>query len=1184
MRLKRKHIKIALWRLSVSCICLHLVTWPAFGQEFRGSITGRVTDVAGATVAGARVTVTNVEMNTSTTARADEDGNYSVFYLLPGRYSVTAEAQGFKKLVQQGIEVRVADKLALDLSLEVGGVQEAVNITARAALLETTSSSAGQVIDGRRISELPLSDGNPFVLSRLVPGVAYTGDLKFSRPFDNAGTSAIVADGAAGANLFALDGSPNMASGGRIAFVPPADAVQEFKVETASFDAQQGLTAGANVNVTTKSGTNELRGTLYEFVRNDKLSANDFFLNRAGRQRDALRYNRYGGSVGGPVWLPKLYNGRTRTFFFFAYEGLKDVFPEPGQFIVPTEAERRGDFSALLSQGIVIFNPFTGGREGSRIRRTPFTNNVITPNLINPVALNYLKYYPLPNAVGDAQGRNNYVAANPRSDTFHTETYRFDHRLTDKQSFFFRYAHNSRRESRNNWGGIVNDIRSTGNFLFRINNAGTYDHVYTISATTVLNFRIGFSRFNEPSLRQHEGIFDPASLGFSQQTAAFFGDVKYLPRFEIGGFSQLGDSIGGGSTFNVYSFQPTLTKIKNGHTMRMGYAFAAIRDNGFGAGHAAGRYDFGTNFTRGPLDNSSSAAIGQELASFLLGLPTGGIIDRNAARANQTLINSFFFQDDWKVTRNLSLNLGLRYEYEAPTNERYNRNTRGFDAASPSPIETEAKAAYAANPDPALSPADFKVRGGLLYADKDNRGFTNVDKNNFMPRVGLAYRIGEKTVVRGGWGTFTVPFGTFAVNQTGFSRQTPIVATLDGGLTFAPECATCATLVNPFPNGLLAPLGADLGLSANLGQGITIFPSDRKNGQAMRWEIGVQREMPGQWLVEGAYVGNKGFDLTSNEFDLNAIPAKYLSRSNVRDQAVIDFLGANIANPFQGLIPGTGLNGSTISRGQLLRPFPQFTSINTRRYDGSSIYHSAQFRGEKRFTKGYTLLASYTWSRFTERVSLLNPTDSEFEQRLSEADIAHRIVVSGIWELPFGRGRAWGSQWHSVINGFLGGWQVQGIFQGQTGRPVTLGNVYFAGDPKSLKTSISGNTVDGTFDTSGFYFHDAAVQTNGADDLAKQRNDSRIKLANNLRTLPSRFDDLRGQGLNLWDLSLIKSFSITERVRFQVRGEFLNAFNHAEFGGAVLGPTVDPTSSNFAKMTNQFNLPRNIQIGLKLLF
>lgn len=367
-----KRIRIGLFVMGL----LACVSALAFAQEFRGSIAGRVTESSGSAVANAQVVVTNISTNNSVSSVTDGNGEFKLLYLIPGAYRLSVEAPGFKKSIRQGLEVRVGDKLELDVALEVGAVTDSVNVTADAPLLEAGSASAGQVIDQRRISELPLSDGNPFVLSRLASGISYVGDLKFSRPFDNAGTSGIVADGAPGRNEFTLDGVPNMASGGglgRVAFVPPADAVQEFKVETASYDAQSSHTAGATVNVTLKSGTNRLHGTVYEFVRNDVLSANDFFLNRTNltatptrdrnqdgkADRDPLRYNRYGFTVGGPIWTPKkifgkaAYDGRDRSFFFFSFEGLKDVFPEPGNFTVPTAKMRNGDFSELLP-GIII--------------------------------------------------------------------------------------------------------------------------------------------------------------------------------------------------------------------------------------------------------------------------------------------------------------------------------------------------------------------------------------------------------------------------------------------------------------------------------------------------------------------------------------------------------------------------------------------------------------------------------------------------------------------------------------------------------------------------------------------------------------------------------------------------------------------------------------------------------------
>jgi hypothetical protein len=1175
---------------------LMLMTTVVIAQDFRGQMTGRVTEVSGASVANARITVTNTGTGVAINVASDANGDYQALYLIPGRYTIELEATGFKKVVRNNIEIRVGDRVVLDVALEVGALQEVVNITAETPLLEASSASAGQVIDQRRISELPLSDGNPFVLTRLAPGIAYTGDLKFSRPFDNAGTSAVVADGAPGRNEFTLDGTPNMASGGgagRVAFVPPADAVQEFKVETAAYDGQTAHTAGATVNVTLKSGTNQLHGSVYEFVRNDILSANNFFLNRTNlaanpsrdankdgkADRDALRYNRYGFTIGGPVWTSKFmgpigYDGRNRTFFFFAFEGLKDKFPEPGLFTVPTAKMRQGDFSELLPS-IIIYDPATARADGSRVRRDPFPGNIIPTNRISPIALNYLKYYPLPNQAGNAQQQNNFISGNPRTDDFDSQSFRFDQTISEKQRFFFRYTRNSRVEARGNATGIVNGIRPTGNFLYRINNGGTFDYLNNLTPTTVLNVRVGFSRFNEPNIRQHEGAVTPASLGFPQTTVALFGPESYLPRFEVSGYSSLGDSVGGGSNHNIYSVQPTVTMVRKSHSIRFGLDWRSYRENAYSAGHAAGRYDFANNFTRGPLDNSAGAAVGQSLASFMLGQITGGLIDRNTARSNQSLYAGFFFHDDWKVSAKLTLNIGLRYEYEGATDERYNRNTRGFDFTSASPIETAALAAYTATPLPEIPASAFKVKGGLQFASNSNRGFWDPDLNNYQPRLGFAYKLTDKMVIRGGWGIYTVPFVIAGTNQSGFSLSTPMVPSVDNGLTFQ------ANLSNPLPSGVLSPRGSALGLSALLGQAPSFLPTEVNNSQAQRWSFGGQYELPGNWLLELQYVGNKSYDLVVGSNIFNTIPKQYLSTSSIRDQDRINFLTGTVANPFRNLIPGTGLNGATVQRQQLLRPFPQFTGISGIVNNGSGDYHSGQIRLEKRFSRGFTTLVSYTWSKFLVRDSFLNEVDNQFERRLSDADIPHRIVVSGIYELPFGRGRKWGQSWHRAVDTILGGWQAQGIWQAQQGRPLTIGNVYYNGDITRLKTTVNSSRVDSTvFDISGFYFTDAAVQTNGVVDPNKQRNDPRIQLSGNYRTLPSRFAGFRGTGLNMADLSVSKNFSFTETIKLQLRGEFLNAFNTPFFDN----PNLTPNNANFGRVTSQNNLPRDVQIGLRLVF
>jgi hypothetical protein len=1156
----------------------------ASAQDFRGGISGRVTDPQGGSLPGATVTATHGATNVASTATTDGNGAFSIPYLAPGAYRVVVELSGFKKLARQNVEVRIGDRLELPLTLEVGNFEETVSVAADVPLLDTRTGSAGQVIDEKRIALMPLSDGNPFVLSRLAPGVAYHGDLKFSRPFDNGGTSDFTADGGPGRNEFTLDGSPNMANGRRVAFVPPAGAVQEFKVETATFDAQQGHTAGATVNVTLKSGTNRLRGDGYYHYRDESLSANDFFLERAGRPKDDTGYKRYGFTAGGPAVLGKLYDGRDKTFFFTAFEWLYDTFPEPGQFTVPTAAQRNGDFSALLSQGIVIYDPLTAVRRADgRVERQPFPGNIIPSHRISAIGRSYMDYYPMPNQAGDAQGRNNYITANSRGDDFYSMNYRVDHVLTNKQRFFVRYSRNNRVENRGNWTGVIDEIRPTGNFLYRINDALNVDHVWTMSNTALLNVRASWSRFQEPSIRQNQGIFDPATLGFTSAATQYFGSNLYFPRFEMdetASYSDLGDSFSGGTNAHIYSFQPTWTLFRGAHSFRSGADFRVYREESFPSVHSAGRYDFARNSAQlltKQLDNSPAAAIGQDLAAMLLGYPSGGLIDRSADRFNQVIYGGVFFQDDWKVSSALTVNLGLRWEYEGAPTERLNRNVRGFDPEAALNITNAAQAAYAANPIPEIPASAFRVRGGMQFASDSQRGTYNPDLNNFQPRVGFAYQVDPKTVVRGGWAIYSVPalFDISGIYQPGFSQATSIVPSLDTGVTIR------ASLANPFPDGVTDPPGATLGPNTFVGRSIGRFNDalDYRNGQSMRWSLGVQRELPGQWLVEGAYVASRSYDLTT-DFNANAVPRQYLSTSTVRDNTTNNFLTANVTNPFAGLLPGEGLNSATVQRQQLLRPFPQFQNIDTRRYDGSSSFDSAQFRVTKRFTGGYMAEASYTWSDFKEQVTRLNDTDADYEKRFNDTHLPHRLVVSGIWELPFGQSRRFASDANALVNAFIGDWSVSFIYNWQSGRPnLTLGNVYYDGDITQLKARYTDDPTQPVFDTSGFYFHDAAVQTNGVDDPAKQRADQRIQLVSNIRTLPSRVDGLRGQEYVNWDMSFVKGLDLG-RVRAQIHIELYNAFNSVFYNT----PNLTPTSADFGKVSSQNNLPRNIQIGMKLVF
>ncbi|MFN0171537.1 MAG: carboxypeptidase regulatory-like domain-containing protein [Bryobacteraceae bacterium] len=1185
-------------RLTLGALAL---TTLAFAQETRGTITGTVTDPSGAAIAGAKLAAQNTQTNTVAQGTTGSDGTYTIPYLPTGLYTVTVESQGFKKSVRQGIEIRISDRINLDFQLEIGAAQESVNVTADPPLLEVGTATSGQVIDRRRISELPLAEGNPMTLIQLAPGIVVTGGWTSNSALSNSGPSNFEVNGSPGGNEYTLDGAPNTADrqgqgAARVGLQPPTDAVEEFKVVTAGFDAQQGRTAGGSVDVAVRSGTNEFHGSLYEFVRNDILMANSFFFNREGRERQARRYNRFGGTVGGPISFPKVYSGKDKTFFFASYERVRPITPSLETLTVPYEDFRRGDFSSLLNRPtpLYVYDPRTARTEGARVVRDPIQCNgrlnVICPDRISPIAANYISFTPLPNT-NFGSNTGNFSGNGPGDNTYDVFLTRVDHTFNDRHRIFGRYSQGWRTELDENSAGTVNGVRINGRLGHRGNKGGVLDYIYVNSATTILNMRVGYTRFKQDRYSLSSYDYDITKMGFSPQALALFTD-NTLPQISVTNYSSPVEPTGYLNTNPTWSFQPTLTKIIGAHSMRFGYDYRVYQQNRADQTYKAGSYVFNNDFTR-QNDQNPSLPIeqlqAQGMAALLLGQPTGGNFPLLADNAATGKYHSFYFQDDWKVNRRLTLNLGLRYEVDLGTTERYNRIIRDFDSRVANPTEPAVRANYARNPIPEISPANFRVPGGLVFASDSDRGF-KADKNNWQPRIGAAFKIDEKTAIRGGWGMFMIPFFLDAINQNGFTRNTPLVASPDRGLTFA------SSLANPFPSGYIAETKRDLASLVGQNPG-TIVPVNRTNGMVQRWEVSLQRELPGRWLLEGAYIGNRGSDLTIG-VDANPIPRQYQSTSPVRDQNLINFLDTPVANPFQGVAGYEGTNlytASVISRSQLLRPYPQYTGLGRERYDGASSYHALQLRMDKRFSRGYTLMGSYAWSKYLDQVSLLNSTDANYEKRLNDADSPHRLALSGIYELPWGRGRMYGSSWSGVKQALLGGFQFQGIFQYQAGRPLTLGNVYFTGNLSDISPTIKSSTIgvlgstninDNVFLTNiqgtGYYFQDEAVKTNGQLDYNKQRNDSRINLAQNIRTLPSRVSNYRNQGNAILDLSLIKNFEFSERVKLQFRAEAINSLNKAHFNA----PVLSPRDANFGRVTNTDSptYPREFQLGLRLVF
>ena len=1138
-----------------------LISSSASAQEARGTIQGRVVDASGAGIPGASVEVLNTATGVVTPTTTNEEGSYRVPFLIPGNYTVTVSLTGFSKFVSDNIEVHVADLLTVDATLKVGAITDEVTVTAVAATVDRTTAELGQVVDARRIAELPIREGSPVELVILAPGVTVTTDLRSRKAAFNNGLSQFSTDGVGEKkNDFTIDGVSNVAND-RVAYSPPSASVEEFKIHTTSYDAAIGNTMGAVVNLVTKSGTNNFRGEAYEWFRGAALDSRNYFDKRAGRPKRDYEDNRFGVAAGGPI-------RSNRTFYFGNFEANPFKVPAPNIVTVPTAKMRNGDFSELLALGsqYQIYNPFTTRphpTQAGRLTRDPFPGNIIPANLIDPAAKRIMEYFALPNQAGTTDGQQNFQ--NPTGvslETYYTATGRVDHVISNNHRVYGRFSWDFWEEEKDDRF----DNLSTGIFLNRKNRVLGLDDAYTIRNNLLMNIRGGFTRQLFPERRRSQG-FDLSSLGFTSQLVglapqdlATFPFVNY-DNFQDFGVSESGD---GWFTTDVYSVTGNLMWLVRSHNMKFGTEYRYyIEDASRFSTAASPQLNFSTTWTRGPLDNSSASPFGQDFASFLLGLPTGGTMSRPAAYREKSSVLAFFAHDDWRVSNNLTLNLGLRWEIEQPLTEADGRFVSGFDANGNLAITAAAESAYGRNPIAEIPASAFRVRGGILYPDTGGPSKAwERNLGNIMPRAGFAWLVTPRTSVRGGYGIFYDVLGTnrITVNQIGYSQDTPLTASLDNGQTFI------ATLSNPFPNGLLEPAGSGLALNTNVGQAIS-FPyiGEVKNPLNHRWSLGLQRELPFQLLIEATYVGAKGVNLPVTR-QLNGIPLQYLSTSPVRDNATNDRLTQTVPNPFAGLLPGTGLNSSTVARSQLLRPYPQFTGtgggVAATATIGESDYHALQARIERRMANGFTVQAGYAWSRTMIETGYLNDADPELERVISNFDREHTFVSSGLVELPFGHNRRYGTNWSGTTNLFLGGWQVGYIFKAQSGAPLGFGNFLYA-DGMGVDDIMADNpTVDQWFNVNAF------------------NRVSAQQLVSNVRTQPSRFPEVRGPGYAVLDLSLLKNVSLGGSRQVQFRLESYNALNRVN----LQNPNTTVTNTALGTITAQNGLPRQLQIAVKVIF
>ncbi|MDP2997871.1 MAG: carboxypeptidase regulatory-like domain-containing protein [Bryobacterales bacterium] len=1135
-------------RQLVTMISVVFLCAACFGQQGGGTISGTATDPAGALVAGAEIEVRNVATNSVFRTTTNNTGFYTVPGISVGEYAVTAVVQGFKRSVRSGIRLQVDQKAVVDFRLELGAVAESVEVVGQAALVDTSSSTLGKVVENRRVQELPLNGRNTLALTLLTPGVR--SNAASSSGFGDRGvevTSVSINNGPTAMNGQVLDGGNNIQTYlGDINMNPAVDAVEEFKVQTNTMSAEFGFTAGGVVNLATKSGANALHGTAYEFLRNDKFDARNAFAADKGR----FRYHQFGASLGGPVI-------RDKTFFFGNFEEWRFRKAIPRIVTFATLKQRQGDFSDQFNTSgrlIPLHDPATTAANpaGSGFVRQAFAGNLIPASRLDPVSLNVQKFYPEPNrAPSDPfTNSNNYQRNVDEQRSSRQFTFKADHRFSDRNAGFFRYGryrHYTDGGAANVAGAVYpdpvvakrDDTLSNQNFLL--------SDTHTFSPALLNEIRLGVTRSSFPFQVRSFGKDLPRQLGLPPIVP---GDT--MPYFTNGtpAFNTGTAGLRGATSWQIFNM---MSHIRGGHTMKFGVEHRVNRGNNFQRSNPSGNFSFNANLTANP---QSPSGTGSAYGSFLLGEVASANVTRHVGAAFHGYSTSLFFNDDWRVSRRLTVNLGLRYDYQQQPVERWN-GMSSIDLAAEIP--------------------GTGLMGRTVFAGVDGqpRSFRKTDTNDFGPRVGLAYDLSGsgRSVFRAGLAAFypSIFNSNFFGNPAGFST-TQTDYTSAGGSNFR-----AFRLRDGFPSAPIEPLGPALGPAAFLGQGVSMEEADGTTPVSIQWNASLQQQFGKTWLVDVSYSANRGFDFIASGYDVNQLDPQY----NPLGLA----LQNSVPNPYAGKVPGS-LGGATITREQSLRPYPYYQGVSVRspRY-GAFISHLMLVSVEKRMSQGFTMLFSYTAGKLitggnmSEVISFAAESapsagfqngkfDRAADRSLDPRDVSQRAVVSVLYELPFGAGKRWSFD-NPVVSRLAGGWQINTIGTMQTGRPlsVTGANNFRANRPNSTGQSakLDNPTVSRWFDTMQFV------------------NPPNFTYGNLGRMLP----DVREPGIVNWDLSLIKNTSITERVSLQFRAESFNFMNHVNLGRPATGFSAGPTgfnqSGSFGVITSADDA-RIVQFGLKLIF
>ncbi len=1102
------------------------VASPVGAQVGAGALAGVVVDQAGAAVPGATVTVTAVATGQSRTIVTGQTGGYSVSGLAPGSYRIRVEMSGFRPLAREGIRLATGETLRLDMQLEVGALTEAITVTEDAPLLRSETSGLGHVVDNRRIVDLPLNGRSFITLASLVPGVALPPPPAAPLPRINGGrprTNEYLFDG-----ISVLQPEP-----GQVAFFPNVDAIQEFKIESNSPPAEFGRFNGGVVNLTTKSGNNAFRGSVFEFFRNEALNARNFFAS-TNPVKPQFRRNQFGGVVGGPI-------RRDRTFFFADYQGQRQTIGRTVISTVPTLLQRQGIFTEAISGRVpAIYDPATTAVTGPGVAtRSQFPGNTIPLQRMDSVSRTLLERYPLPTSAGTA---NNYRRVENETVDQNQVSLRLDHNLsTSGDRVFGRLTRFQEAfipvtplpEGSGVTTGTLGP-QDTTSWSF----ASSYQR--TFSSNLLNELRIGDTRRTVGRLAAQLSGSASESLGLP----GIPSDARFpntVPTFLIGGYQQLGSPPNTASAFgtSVTQVSDSLTWLKDRHSLKMGADWRWERLNVLQPPSPTGAFTFSNLFTNLPTDTTTAAATGTPLASFLLGQVQQFSIDLQQDEIrNRAHFQEYFIQDDWRVTDRVTVNAGMRYTLNFPSTEE-NNQVAVFN------LETQQ----------------------LEYLGRDNqpRAARRLHKNNFGPRFGIVGRVTDKTVVRTGFALvwiemagITTPFTTpvFPFLQTVSQRTLDNIApafVLAGGPS-----------VEPIPQ---TP-------TAGLGQGVFAVDRELGSGYVQQWNTSLQRELTSNISIEVAYTGSKITRVGLPDTNLNQLSVDQLAEGATLLQRV--------PNPYFDSIPrSSSLGDPTIPRAQLLKPYPQYTTVSLYRNNvGTTIYHGFYTKLEQRFSGGLSYVVSYTRSKLVDDASSVFdasiltgpvanfPVADSFNRRLerdySTGDIPHVFVSSAVWDIPVGAGRR--SHAAGVLGAIVNDWTLTGVLTLQSGVPVaiaqTTNNNMFAGFGTQRPNLIGDPTLP-------------------ADERSVSRwfNTGAFAAAPQFAIGSSSRNPLRGPGYRNLDIALMRRVQLAAGTSLELRGEVFNVTNTPAFGA----PNTTVGAAAFGTITSAGD-PRVVQLGLKFIF